>query len=122
MKIVINTWDEGGFGLSREALHELRKLGNQDALEEIDIGEPWVGTKELRRELKGADDFLWDIRRDDPDLIRVIEKLGKKANGPSSHLKIIEIPDGIEWRVQSMDSDYDGSGKEWIVEIHREWS
>lgn len=40
MKIVINKC-YGGFGLSREAFHRLRALGNEHALAEVDIGEPW---------------------------------------------------------------------------------
>ena len=57
-----------------------------------------------------------DISRDDSNLVKVVEELGKKANGDSSKLKIAEIPDGIEWEIE----EYDGI--EWISEKHRTWS
>lgn len=60
-----------------------------------------------------------DVRRDDPVLIQIIEKLGvEHAGGGFAKLKIIEIPDDIPhdgWIVQ----DYDGM--EWVAEKHRVW-
>lgn len=50
-----------------------------------------------------------------PKLIKVVEKLGKKANGRSASLSIVEIPDGVEWEID----EYDGS--ETIHEKHRSW-
>ena len=56
------------------------------------------------------------IERDDPDLIAVIESLGLKASsGRFAKLKIITIPDDVDWEVK----DYDGT--EWIAEKHRTW-
>lgn len=60
--------------------------------------------------------YDWDIERDDPDLIEVIEELGEEAEGDSTKLKIVEIPDGVKWVIE----DYDGI--EWISEVHRTWS
>jgi hypothetical protein len=57
-----------------------------------------------------------DIPRDDPTLIHVIEELGKAANGPFAELKIVEIPENVEWEID----DYDGM--ESIHECHRSWS
>jgi hypothetical protein len=90
-KIVINT-DYGGFGLSDQALAEYEKrTGAQFVYEN-------------------------DIARDDPELIAVIEFLGVQAcNGAHSKLKIVEIPEDVEWIIQ----DYDG--QEWIAEKHRTW-
>ena len=56
-----------------------------------------------------------DIPRDDADLIRVVEELGELANGWYSKLKIVEIPDGIEWEIDKCD------GYEKVVEKHRSW-
>lgn len=53
--------------------------------------------------------------RTDSDLIEVIEKLGKDSFGEHSELKIVEIPDDVEWDIH----DYDGS--ESIHEAHRVW-
>jgi hypothetical protein len=57
-----------------------------------------------------------DVKRDDPDLVAVVEEFGEKANSRFSELKVVEIPDGIEWEI----SEYDGS--ESIEEKHRSWS
>jgi hypothetical protein len=61
----------------------------------------------------------YDIRRDDPELIRIITEVGLKVSGGSfSNLKIIEIPDDIPedgWEIQ----EYDGI--EWVAEKHRTW-
>ena len=55
--------------------------------------------------------------RDDPDLVAVIEELGsERASARSSELRIVEIPDGVEWTIE----DYDG--REHVAEKHRTWS
>lgn len=53
--------------------------------------------------------------RGDLDLVAVVEKLGEKANGSHARLKVVEIPDGVEYEI----SEYDG--KEHIAESHRTW-
>lgn len=45
-----------------------------------------------------------DYSRDDPNLVSVVEELGEAADGVCAMLKVIEIPEGIEWEI----SDYDG--------------
>jgi hypothetical protein len=57
----------------------------------------------------------YDILRNDKNLVQVVEKLGKKANGHFSNLKVVEIPDGTEWEID----DYDG--QETINEKHQSW-
>jgi hypothetical protein len=57
-----------------------------------------------------------DDKRDHPLLIKVVEELGDKANGPCAELKVVEIPDGIKWEID----EYDGN--ESIHEVHRSWS
>lgn len=55
--------------------------------------------------------------RSDPLLIECIETLGsKEASGPCAKLKIVEIPDDIEYTIE----EYDGI--EHIAETHRTWS
>jgi len=53
--------------------------------------------------------------RSDPDLIKVIEELGDEANGGCARIRIVDIPDDVEWEIQ----DYDGY--EWVAEKHRKW-
>ena len=87
MKIVINDC-YGGFGLSEKAL----KL----------LGMPWF-------------DYNIDRNRADARLIEVVEKIGHEANGPYAKLKVVEIPDGVEWEIEEYD------GKEWVAEKHSVW-
>lgn len=56
-----------------------------------------------------------DIDRADPKLIEIVERLGDKANTPTSSLKIVEIPDGVEYTIEEYD------GMEHIAEAHRTW-
>lgn len=59
-------------------------------------------------------DELYD--RDDKDLIKLFEEMGsKKASGSHASLKIVEIPEDVEWEI----SDYDGL--EEVHEKHRVW-
>ena len=71
-------------------------------------------------ELKGAElpnDFYdRDIPRDDPILIKVIQELKEDADGFAAQLKILDIPDDVEWQIE----EYDGN--EWVAERHRTWS
>lgn len=75
----------GGFGLSEDALSDLNL------------------------------DSHWDLDRSDPRLVEVVERMGVKANGNHSELRVVEIPDGVEWTIH----DYDGL--ESIHETHRSW-
>ena len=54
--------------------------------------------------------------RTDPHLIQVVEELGESANGRCAELRVVEIPDGVEWEID----EYDGN--EHIAEKHRSWS
>lgn len=67
-----------------------------------------------------CDEYLFesgsDLNREDPLLIKVVEMLGDKANGRHAKLKIVEIPDGVEYEID----EYDGI--ESVHEIHRVWS
>lgn len=67
--------------------------------------------------LNNDEDYFYygDIKRDDPDLIAVVKKLGKKVNGGCAELKIVEIPDDVEWIIDEYD------GVEWVAEKHRTW-
>ena len=90
MKIVINAC-HGGFDLSDEALDLYNELSG----------------KSLR--------YCWDIERDDPFLVKVVETLGKKANGRFARLKVVDIPEDVDWQIEEYD------GLEWVAEMHRTW-
>jgi hypothetical protein len=56
-----------------------------------------------------------DLKRDDPALVQVVEELGDKANGSCAALRVVEIPDDVDWEID----EYDGNEK--IAEKHRTW-
>ena len=93
MKIVIND-DWGGFGLSEAALDEYKSRAG--------VTDPNLN--------------YWDIPRDCPHLVAMIEEQGTAINGAYSSLKIVEVPDDVEWEI----AEYDGN--EWVAEKHRTWS
>jgi hypothetical protein len=66
---------------------------------------------------KENDCYFYDreIKRDDPALVAVIKKLGKKASGECANLKIVEIPDDVKWVI----GEYDGN--ECVEEAHQSW-
>jgi len=45
----------------------------------------------------------------------VIELMGSAAAGEYAELKIVEIPDDINWYIEEYD------GKEHVAELHRVW-
>jgi hypothetical protein len=57
-----------------------------------------------------------DIPRDDPDLIKVVSTMKKKASRSLAELKIVRIPDDVDWEIEEYD------GLETVAEKHREWS
>ena len=57
------------------------------------------------------------IKRDDPSLIEVIEKLGNAASGPYCFLKIVEVPDNVIWEVEGGICE-----PEYVREVSRRWS
>lgn len=113
MKVVVNRC-YGGFGLSRVALHRLRELGSKHALAEVDTGEPWHDSGEVR-EASPLTSFLSSIPRDDTLLIQVLDELGEQANGRFAKLEAVEVPDGVRWEI----GEYDGM--ESVEEAHRSW-
>lgn len=90
MKIVINAC-YGGFGLSKEAL----ALFNERS-----------GT---------VNTYEYDIERNNPILVEIVEQLGEAADGRFAELKVVEIPDDVQWQIE----EYDGN--EWVAEKHRKW-
>lgn len=114
-RIVVNT-RSGNFGLSRLAFLRLRELGDETALEEPDLGEPYPNKRIRRPSGWGGDTFCERIPRDDPLLLQVIKELGtKKASAPLATLRVVAIPDGVKWIITNVD------GIEQIEEQHRSW-
>ena len=108
VKVVINRCF-GGFGLSGEAIGMYAKLRG------------WIRcTTDF-----GMDYFLnrrgekiippHGLRRDDPFLVEVVEALGENSWGDHAELKIVEVPDDVDWVIVEND------GQEWVAERHRTW-
>jgi len=57
-----------------------------------------------------------EIPRDDLLLVQVVEELGKAASGRAADLKIVEIPEDVEWQIEEYD------GLEYVAEKHKTWS
>lgn len=91
MKVVVNKCF-GGFGLSKKAYEFL--------------GLEWDGYG-----FKYSDYNM----RTDHKLVECVETLGREANGTFSALKVVDIPDDVDWEID----DYDGF--ETIHEVHKSW-
>jgi hypothetical protein len=94
VKVVINNC-YGGFSLSSSGIDRYLELANLEMT---------------------ANFYDRDIPRNDAALIRVVEELGDAANGACADLKIVEVPNEVDWYVE----EYDGN--DWVAERHRTWS
>lgn len=131
MKVVINTCF-GGFGLSHAAMMRYGEIKGTPLY-------AFTGYRELKPLRTGEDAFSahystsptldehgqiptenyvsnYRIERTDPALIQVVEELGKAANGQSASLKVVEIPEGVDYEIDEYD------GREHIAEKHRTWA
>jgi len=112
MKIVINKCF-GGFGLSPLAIEEYAKRKGIT----LYTDEGKTGQYDSRYTDKEKTEFFSydDIPRNDPVLIEVVETLGPKAEGAYSELKVVEIPNDVNWEIEEVD------GNERICEKYRTW-
>ena len=116
IKVVINRC-HGGFGLSHEAImlySDAAKLNLKAVKRDSSL-------IEYNYYLDGIEDndhyfSEYNLRRDDLNLVGVVEILGEKANGWAAELAVVEIPDDVNWYI----AEYDGI--EHIAERHRTWS
>lgn len=113
-KIVINQ-DFGGFSLSDRAIERYCELKGIRFEKMTDRDTPYyyhAGS------LGDDEQMIWEnnFDRDDPALVQTVEELGEEAYGRYAILKIVEIPDDVEWVIQEYD------GRETIHEKHRIWA
>jgi hypothetical protein len=117
-KIVINrsygNTSYGGFCVSHMAFLRLRELGQREALQEPDAGAYWPKAATPREPSLNRCGQL--IPRDDEKLVQVIEEFGAEANGHCAELKIVEIPNDVEWEIEK------SGGVEHVSEVHRTWN
>ena len=142
MKVVINVC-HGGFGLSEKGIDRyielkgLKLYKNTD--EQLEYGTnyytvpyeefqkvlrndinktDWPGKEEGYGRYNESNQLCWsfyDVHRDDTTLVQVVEELGELANGRYTELKVVEVPDDVQWHI----GEYDGW--EWVAENHRKW-
>jgi len=110
----------GGSGANLRMQKEWEGAWEKDKGGYKDIGDGMMGHPHAFNILKDGllysfNDRRNDASRADADLVSVVETMGEKANGSCASLKVIEIPDGIQWDVD----DYDGI--ESISEAHQQW-
>lgn len=110
----------GGFGLSDEAMTrwaELRDITlyrqNSDFAISNSNNFMYYASPEMSEE-----SFIspYDIKRDDPALVQTVRELGESATDRFAELKIVAIPDEVDWEIEEYD------GMEWVAEKHRVWS
>jgi len=112
-KIVINT-SYNPFCVSHEAFLRLRELGQPDALQETDDGAYWPVAASPHEPSLNQCGVL--IPRDDHRLVQVVEELQSKANGHGAELKVVTIPDDVQWVIERKERG------EQVSEQHRMWS
>src|SRR5690349_4980265 len=121
MKIIINVCF-GGYELSDRAIQEYSKAKGFTLYSKPS---GWDGfhyyTKEVDEQTSPEErkTYYWspdlELSRTDPVLVEIVERLGHEANGDCSELKVVEIPDDVEYTIE----EYDGC--ERIAEVHRTW-
>lgn len=119
-KIVINTCF-GGFSLSDAAIEYMALCGHRESkIAIIEHDFQMILDREDEDDSYFQDSsclsyYLDLIDREDPYLVDAVENLGPFASGYYSRLRIVEIPDDVNWVLD----DYDGV--ESIHEAHRVW-
>jgi len=118
MKIAINT-SFGGFGISEQAFEALLTRKNIE-FDVVETEKSWRGNDYYLAGRPHSDSTyisFYDFyqQRNDPDLIAVIEQMGEAANGKYADIKIVDIPDDIDWHIVEYD------GLEHVAEAHRTW-
>ena len=114
MKIVINK-KHGDFRLSEEAV---LLYGDKKGLNIIAKQDEKIKaiTHYFLNEEKEENGFAeWEIERTDPVLVDVVEQLGDLADGYYCKLKVVEVPDDVEWYIHNY------NGIESVHECHRIW-
>ena len=117
-KVVINDCF-GGFSLTDQAFEKLldrkgvaweKQANKYDGMDYYDAGH--LGDDEHYLSLY---DYTNDARSD-PDLIAVVEEMGKECWGQYAELKIVDVPEDVKWHIVEYD------GHEHVAEDHRTWS
>jgi hypothetical protein len=112
-KVVINKC-HGGFGLSDDAV---MRYGELAGLNLVKTGTNYGASLFYKEGRVDNDHHFYEgnLERDDKYLVQVVEEMGDLASGNFADLKVVEIPDGVEWQIEEYD------GWEHIAQKHRTW-
>jgi len=112
-KVVVNACF-GGFGLSHEAIMRYAELS---MINLIRVEGEILSICHYYKDVVSEDTYFspYDLERDDPILVQVVEEMGEAADGDMSELRIADIPDDVLWYIDEYD------GVETVREIHRTW-
>ena len=116
MKVVINKCF-GGFGLSHEGIMRYAELSNTNIIAVDAEKDDYVRKHYYLNEV--SNDSYWasmDLLRNCPYLVQTVEELGNASFGDYAELKVVDVPDDVDWEI----GEYDGT--EWVAEKHRTWS
>lgn len=114
-KIVINTC-YGGFGLSDAAFQEfLHRKGVAWELVKDGQWQTYYAKGHAGDDNYYISEYDYYENRTDADLVDIVETMGKEANGWAANLKVVDVPDDVDWYLD----EYDGI--EWVAERHRTW-
>ena len=116
MKVVINKCF-GGFGLSHEGIMRYAELSNTNIIAVDAEKDDYVRKHYYLNEV--SNDNYWasmDLLRNCPYLVQTVEELGNASFGNYAELKVVDVPDDVDWEI----GEYDGT--EWVAEKHRTWS
>lgn len=105
-KIVVNAC-YGGFGLSDKAIKMYGELAGLNLLQVGLVSEyGHTSVTYYKNGIESEDNYFsyYDIGRDDPHLVKVVETLKEEANGDYAKLRIADVPDNIKWYID----EYDG--------------
>ena len=107
-KVVINNCF-GGFELSDKAMQRYCELKGIKVYPEDRDGFMvfWLSppTGDENEDVDRDTINNWNLNRDDPSLVQVVEELGEDANGDFAALGIVDIPPGTKYRIV----EYDGN-------------
>jgi hypothetical protein len=118
MKVAINVC-YGGFGLSDTAFEKLlERKGIEFEKQDGSHITHYYRKGELGVDVAYLNTYdFYDVElRADPDLVAIIEEMDEDAFGDFADLRIVEIPDDVDWYIEEYD------GREWVAERHRTWS
>jgi len=110
-EIVINR-KIGGFAVSEELFLKLLDMGIPE------IEEEWNTYRELIDDFNDApvNYSCCYLNRDDHRLVSLVKQMGDAANGSTSKLEVVEVPDLVDWYIYE-----DEVGMEWVHEKHGVW-